>query len=169
MNPPLASARGSRRADRRTRRRHRGCHRHRSRAARSRRARKSNSIARPSASPDLKPPWRLALELVHAGRLSLMRMVELFTTGPARVLGRKRAIAVGRAGRPHDFFHRRPLDVSRQGFGQQIAQHAVRRPHVPRRSHGHYCGGGRIVYRRERLTVARDVSYLNLWKARRAS
>jgi len=30
----------------------------------------------------------LALEqLVHAGRLSLMRMVELFTTGPARVLG----------------------------------------------------------------------------------
>jgi dihydroorotase len=30
----------------------------------------------------------LALEqLVHAGRLSLLRMVELFTTGPARVLG----------------------------------------------------------------------------------
>lgn len=37
----------------------------------------------------------LALELVHAGRLSLMRMVELFTTGPARVLGQKRAIAAG--------------------------------------------------------------------------
>jgi dihydroorotase len=37
----------------------------------------------------------LALELVHAGRLSLMRMVELFTTGPASVLGRKRAIAPG--------------------------------------------------------------------------
>jgi dihydroorotase len=29
----------------------------------------------------------LALELVHAKRISLMRMVELFTTGPARVLG----------------------------------------------------------------------------------
>jgi dihydroorotase len=29
----------------------------------------------------------LALELVHAGRIGLMRMVELFTTGPARVLG----------------------------------------------------------------------------------
>jgi dihydroorotase len=30
----------------------------------------------------------LALEqLVHTGRISLMRMVELFTTGPARVLG----------------------------------------------------------------------------------
>jgi dihydroorotase len=37
----------------------------------------------------------LALELVHSGRLTLMRMVELFTTGPARVLGRRRAIAAG--------------------------------------------------------------------------
>jgi|SRR5690348_2686962 dihydroorotase len=37
----------------------------------------------------------LALELVHAGKLSLTRMVELFTTGPARVLGRKRTIAAG--------------------------------------------------------------------------
>ena len=38
----------------------------------------------------------LALEqLVHAGRISLMRMVELFTTGPARVLGIERKIAAG--------------------------------------------------------------------------
>src|SRR5881296_2446596 len=38
----------------------------------------------------------LALEqLVHAGRVSLMRMVELFTTGPARVLGIERKIAAG--------------------------------------------------------------------------
>src|ERR1700731_2981138 len=37
----------------------------------------------------------LALELVHAGKLSLMRMVELFTAGPAGVLGRKRSIAAG--------------------------------------------------------------------------
>ena len=38
----------------------------------------------------------LSLEqLVHAGRLSLMRMVELFTTGPARVLGMERKIAAG--------------------------------------------------------------------------
>jgi dihydroorotase len=37
----------------------------------------------------------LALELVHAGRLSLMRIVELFTTGPAGVLGRARRIAAG--------------------------------------------------------------------------
>jgi dihydroorotase len=38
----------------------------------------------------------LALEqLVHAGRISLMRMVELFTTGPAQVLGMERKIAAG--------------------------------------------------------------------------
>jgi dihydroorotase len=40
----------------------------------------------------------LALELVHAGKLSLMRMIELFTTGPAGVLGRKRGIAEGEPG-----------------------------------------------------------------------
>jgi dihydroorotase len=38
----------------------------------------------------------LALEqLVHTGRISLMRLVELFTTGPARVLGIERKIATG--------------------------------------------------------------------------
>jgi dihydroorotase len=35
----------------------------------------------------------LGLELVHAGKLSRMRLVELFTVGPARVLGMKRRIA----------------------------------------------------------------------------
>src|ERR1700730_13513891 len=35
----------------------------------------------------------LGLDLVHAGKLSLMRLVELFTSGPARVLGMKRCIA----------------------------------------------------------------------------
>jgi dihydroorotase len=35
----------------------------------------------------------LALELVHAKRITLMRAVELFTTGPAQVLGMKRSIA----------------------------------------------------------------------------
>jgi dihydroorotase len=34
-------------------------------------------------------------ELVYSGRLSLMRLVELFTTGPARVLGIERKIAAG--------------------------------------------------------------------------
>jgi dihydroorotase len=38
----------------------------------------------------------LALEqLVHSGRIGLMRMIELFTTGPARVLGIERQIAPG--------------------------------------------------------------------------
>jgi dihydroorotase len=36
----------------------------------------------------------LALEqLVHSGRIPLMRMVELFTSGPARVLGKERKLA----------------------------------------------------------------------------
>src|ERR1700716_3066337 len=40
----------------------------------------------------------LALEqLVHSGRITLMRMVELFTTGPGRVLGMERKIAAGEA------------------------------------------------------------------------
>jgi len=34
-------------------------------------------------------------QLVDAGRLSLLRMVELFTTGPARILGMERKIAAG--------------------------------------------------------------------------
>ncbi len=38
----------------------------------------------------------LALQqLVHTGKISLMRMVELFTTGPARVLGKERKLAAG--------------------------------------------------------------------------
>ena len=37
----------------------------------------------------------LAMELVHAGKISLTRMIELFTTGPAGVLGRDRRIAEG--------------------------------------------------------------------------
>jgi dihydroorotase len=41
----------------------------------------------------------LALEqLVHGGRIPLMRMVELFTMGPARVLGIERKIATGQPG-----------------------------------------------------------------------
>ena len=37
----------------------------------------------------------LAFELVHARRISLMRLVQLFTTGPAHVLGKTRRIAAG--------------------------------------------------------------------------
>jgi len=34
-------------------------------------------------------------QLVHTGKLSLMRMIELFTTGPARILGKERKLAAG--------------------------------------------------------------------------
>ena len=40
----------------------------------------------------------LGLELVHAGKISLMRLVELFTSGPARVLGIERRIAENQPG-----------------------------------------------------------------------
>jgi dihydroorotase len=41
----------------------------------------------------------LALEqLVHTGKVKLMRMVQLFTTGPARILGKERKIAAGEPG-----------------------------------------------------------------------
>src|SRR5262249_60138058 len=37
-------------------------------------------------------------QLVHAGKISLMRMVELFTSGPAKVLGMERKLATGQPG-----------------------------------------------------------------------
>jgi dihydroorotase len=40
----------------------------------------------------------LGLELVHAGKLTLKRLIELYTTGPARVLGMERKLAIGAAG-----------------------------------------------------------------------
>ena len=40
----------------------------------------------------------LGLEIVHAGKISLMRLVELFTSGPARVLGMERRIAENQPG-----------------------------------------------------------------------
>ncbi len=40
----------------------------------------------------------LGLELVHAGKLTLRRLVELFTAGPARVLGIERSLGVGAPG-----------------------------------------------------------------------
>jgi dihydroorotase len=40
----------------------------------------------------------LGLELVHSGKLSLMRLVELFTSGPARVLGMQRRVAENEPG-----------------------------------------------------------------------
>src|ERR1700690_3224355 len=40
----------------------------------------------------------LGLELVHAGKISLMRLVELFTSGPARVLGIQRRVSENEPG-----------------------------------------------------------------------
>ncbi len=48
----------------------------------------------------------LALELVHSGKITLMRMVELFTTGPARVFGMERKIAKGETADLTSVFHR---------------------------------------------------------------
>ena len=58
-------------------------------------AKTSNSTARLSAS-GFETALALGLaELVHTNKLSLMRLVELFTTGPARVLAIERKIAAG--------------------------------------------------------------------------
>jgi len=71
----------------------------------------------------------LALEeLVHTGRLSLMRMVELFTTGPARILGIERK---SRLVKPADLTifsttHEWTYDVKQTP--QQVPQLALRRP-----------------------------------------
>src|SRR6202167_1492857 len=40
----------------------------------------------------------LGLELVHSGKLTLKRLVELFTTGPAKVLGMERKLTLGAPG-----------------------------------------------------------------------
>ena len=90
----------------------------------------------------------LALELVHAGRLSLMRMVELFTTGPARVLGRKRAIAPGEPADLTIF----STDHSWTFHVKQSASKSSNTPFEGRKFRGAPMAtivDGRIVYRRE--------------------
>lgn len=90
----------------------------------------------------------LALELVHGGRLSLMHMVELFTTGPARVLGRKCAIA---AGEPADL----TIFSTDQPWTFQVKQSASKSANSPfdgRRFRGAPIAtivAGRIAYRRD--------------------
>jgi dihydroorotase len=55
----------------------------------------------------------LALEqLVHTGKLKLQRMVELFTSGPARVLGKERKLAEGQPGDITIFSLHRPWTYS---------------------------------------------------------
>jgi dihydroorotase len=96
----------------------------------------------------------LALELVHAGQLSLMRMVELFTAGPARVLGRTRSIA---AGEPADLtlFS---TDHAWTFHAHQSASKSRNTPFDGRRFRGGpvmTIVGGRIVYRRDAEATAK--------------
>ena len=57
----------------------------------------------------------LALEaLVHAAEVSLTRMVEFFTTGPARVLGMERKLAAGQPGDLTIFSTDARMDVPRE-------------------------------------------------------
>lgn len=90
----------------------------------------------------------LALEqLVHTGRLPLVRMVELFTTGPARVLGKKRAIAPGE---PADL----TIFSTEHAWTFRAAESASKSRNTPfdgRRFRGAPMAtivGGRIVFRR---------------------
>ena len=90
----------------------------------------------------------LALELVHAGRLSLVRMVELFTTGPAGVLGRKRSIAPGETADLTIFSTDHPWTF----HVKQSASKSSNSPFDERKFRGApmmTIVGGRIVFRRE--------------------
>jgi dihydroorotase len=91
--------------------------------------------------------------LVHPGKITLMRLVELFTTGPARVLGKQRKIATGE-----------PADVTIFSTDHAWTFHAADSPSKSRNTpfDGHaFRGGpmativaGRIVFRREAATRA---------------
>ncbi len=73
-------------------------------------------------------------ELVHKGKLSLTRLVELFTTGPAHVLGIERKIAAGRL--PTSRFSRRtipgrsapPNPPANRATPRSTAAHSAARP-----------------------------------------
>jgi dihydroorotase len=95
----------------------------------------------------------LALDrLYHTGLVSLMRLVELFTTGPARVLGRQRRIAPGE---PADL----TLFSLDRRWTYRVAESASRSRNTPFDGWSFRGGpvmtvvGGRIVYeaRRESL------------------
>lgn len=87
-------------------------------------------------------------ELVHQGKISLLRLVELFTTGPARVLGMERKIAAGA-----------PADLTIFSTSHAWTFHAADSPSKSRNTP--FDGrpfrgapmativGGRVVYRRE--------------------
>lgn len=87
-------------------------------------------------------------ELVHPGKLSLARLIELFTTGPAQVLGIERKIAAGQ-----------PADLTIFSADRQWTYHAADSPSKSRNTpfDGRAFRGaavativrGRIVYRQQ--------------------
>jgi dihydroorotase len=93
-------------------------------------------------------------ELVHAGKISLARLIELFTSGPAHVLGIERKIAAGQpadltifsADHPWTFRSAESPSKSRNTpFDGRAFRGAPMATIV----------GGRIVYRRESAAVAK--------------
>jgi dihydroorotase len=92
-------------------------------------------------------------ELVHPGKISMMRLVELFTAGPARVLGLERRIAAGE-----------PADVTIFSTGHEWTYRAADSPSKSRNTpfDGRTFRGapmativaGRFVYRREAAASA---------------
>jgi dihydroorotase len=87
-------------------------------------------------------------ELVRPGKISLMRLMELFTTGPARVLGLERKIA---AGEPADL----TIFSTEHEWTYRAADSPSKSRNTPfdgRAFHGAAMAtivGGRVVYRRE--------------------
>jgi dihydroorotase len=87
-------------------------------------------------------------ELVHTGKMKLMRLVELFTTGPARVLGMDRKIEVGQ-----------PADLTIFSADQSWTYHVVDSPSKSRNTpfDGRTFRGapaativaGRLIYRQQ--------------------
>ena len=92
-------------------------------------------------------------ELVHPGKISLMRLVELFTTGPAHVLGIERKIAANE-----------PADITIFSTHHPWTYHAAESPSKSRNTpfDGRAFQGaamativnGRIIYRREQTAKA---------------
>ena len=93
-------------------------------------------------------------ELVHAGKIPLARLVELFTSGPARVLGIERKIA---AGQPADL----TIFSADHPWMFRAAESPSKSRNTPfdgRAFRGAPMAtivGGRIVYRRESAAVAK--------------
>ncbi|MGB0037223.1 MAG: dihydroorotase [Candidatus Acidiferrales bacterium] len=92
-------------------------------------------------------------ELVHSKKISLMRLVELFTTGPARVLGIERKIA---AGEPADL----TILSTDHSWTFRAAESPSKSRNTPFDGRAFRGGpmativGGRIVYRRESAAKA---------------